>query len=348
MKEKGWMVLMKALFIGGTGTISSAISRLAVEKGWELYLLNRGNRIDCIPDGAKVITADINNEENVLSLIKDMKFDVVVDFIAFVPSQLERDLRLFSGRTKQFIFISSASAYQKPLSHYKITESTPLANPYWEYSRNKIACEELLIKEYRENGFPITIVRPSHTYDERSIPLAIHGKKGYWQVIDRIIKRKPVIIHGDGSSLWTVTHNTDFAKAFVGLMANPAALGEAVQITSDEVLTWDKIYDCIGNVLNIEVKKVHVTTDFLAACDPGYLGGLAGDKSNSVVFDNSKLKRLVPDYVAVTRFDQGVRLSIEYFLSHPELQIPDEEFDLFCDRVIKAQEEALKLFKSNV
>lgn len=339
---------MKALFIGGTGTISSAISRLAVQKGWELYLLNRGSRADRIPAGAKVITADINDEENVHMLIKDMKFDVVADFIAFVPSQLERDIRLFSGKTKQFIFISSASAYQKPLSHYRITESTPLANSYWEYSRNKIACEELLVKEYRKNGFPITIVRPSHTYDERSIPVAVHGKKGCWQVIDRIMKGRPVIIHGDGSSLWTVTHNTDFAKAFVGLMANSAALGEAVHITSDETLTWDKIYDYIGNALNVEVKKVHVATDFLAACDPDYTGTLTGDKSNSVVFDNSKIKRLVPDYAATTRFDQGVRLSVEYFLSHPELQVYDEEFDLFCDRIIRVQEEALRLFKSGV
>ncbi|MDP4088688.1 MAG: SDR family oxidoreductase [Bacillota bacterium] len=337
---------MKALFIGGTGTISSAITRLAVQKGWELYLLNRGNKMDRIPEGAKVITADINDEEKVAGLIKDIKFDVVADFIAFVPSQLERDIRLFSGKTRQFIFISSASAYQKPLSHYKITESTPLDNPYWEYSRNKIACEELLMKEYRNNGFPITIVRPSHTYDERSIPLAVHGKMGPWQVIDRIIKGKPVIIHGDGSSLWTVTHNSDFAKAFVGLMGNPGTLGEAVQITSDEALTWDKIYDCIGAALDVEVKKVHVTSDFLAACDSEFEGSLIGDKSNSVVFDNSKVKRLVPDYVAVTRFDQGVRLSIEYFLSHPELQVPDEEFDLFCDRVMRAQEEALRIFKS--
>lgn len=337
---------MKALFIGGTGILSSAISNLAVQKGWELYLLNRGNKMDRIPDGANVITADINDEGNVSALIKDMKFDVVADFIAFVPSQLERDIRLFSGKTKQFIFISSASAYQKPLSHYEITESTPLSNPYWEYSRNKIACEELLVNEYRQKGFPITIIRPSHTYDERSIPLAVEGKYGSWQVIDRIMKGKPVIIHGDGSSLWTVTHNTDFAKAFVGLMGNFAALGEAVQITSDEALTWDQIYDCVGNVLNMEVKKVHVTTDFLVACEPDYEGGLIGDKSNSVIFDNSKIKRLVPEYVATTRFDQGVRLSVNYFLSHPEHQIPDEEFDLFCDKIIKAQDEALRIFKS--
>lgn len=336
---------MKALFIGGTGIISTAISSLAVKKGWELYLLNRGLRPEKVPAGAHVIQADINDEAKVAELIKDMKFDVVADFIAFVPAQLERDIRLFTGKTRQFVFISSASAYQKPLSHYKITESTPLANPYWEYSRNKIACEERLMKEYRDNGFPITLIRPSHTYDERSLPLAVHGKKGSWQVIDRIMKGKPVLIHGDGSSLWTLTHNSDFAKAFTGIMGNAAAIGEAIHITSDESITWDKIYDCIGAALSVAVKKYHVTSDFLAACDQEFIGGLIGDKANTVVFDNSKIKRLVPDYVVTVRFDQGVRLCVDYLLSHPELQVPDEEFDQFCDKVIAVQEEALKQFK---
>lgn len=338
-------VIMKALFIGGTGTISTAISKLAVEKGWELYLLNRGNRSDRVPEGAKTITGDINDEQVVAELIKDLKFDVVADFIAFLPQQVERDIRLFSQKTKQFIFISSASAYQKPLSHYKITESTPLANPYWKYSRDKISCEEKLMKEYRENSFPVTIVRPSHTYSERSIPVAIHGKKGSWQVIDRIMKGKPVLVHGDGSSLWTLTHNSDFAKAFVGIMGNSAAVGEAIQITSDESITWDKIYDCIGLALDVEVKKVHVATDFLVACDADLEGGLVGDKANTVVFDNSKIKRLVPDFVATTRFDQGIRLCVEYILSHPELKVPDEEFDCFCDNIIEAQQKAVDLFK---
>ncbi|SHH89707.1 SDR family oxidoreductase [Clostridium grantii] len=337
---------MKALFIGGTGTISSAISKLAVEKNWDLYLLNRGNKTDRIPEKARVIKADINHEETVVELIKDMKFDVVVDFIAYSPEQIKRDIRIFSKKTKQFIFISSASAYQKPLSHYKITESTPLDNPYWKYSRDKIVCEEILMEEYRKNKFPITIVRPSHTYDERSIPTAIHGKKGSWQVIDRIIKGKPVIIHGDGSSLWTLTHSSDFAKAFVGLMGNGGAIGESVQITSDESLTWNRIYDCIGEALDVEVKKMHVSTDFLVACQADLEGGLVGDKSNSVVFDNTKIKRLVPDYVATTRFDQGVRQCVEYILSHPEVQVEDKEFDLFCDNVIKVQQHAEELFKN--
>ncbi|SKA73615.1 Nucleoside-diphosphate-sugar epimerase [Clostridium sp. USBA 49] len=337
---------MKALFIGGTGTISSAVSQLAVEKGWELYLLNRGNKKDNIPKGANIITADINDEKTVAELIKGMKFDVVADFIAFVPSHIERDIRLFSKNTKQFIFISSASAYQKPLLYYKINESTPLINPYWDYSRNKIACEDILMKEYRNNNFPITIIRPSHTYSKEKIPVAIHGEKGSWQVIDRIRKGKPVIIPGDGTSLWTLTYNLDFAKAFVGIMGNSAAIGETIHITSDEALTWNKIYDCIGEAFGVEVKKVHISSDFIIKCNPDFKGPLLGDKSNCAVFDNSKIKRLVPDFNATTRFDEGVKICAEYILSNPKLQVIDEEFDKFCDNIIEAQEKAIELFKN--
>ncbi len=333
---------MKALFIGGTGTISTAISRLAVEKGWDLYLLNRGTKKDFVPKGARLIQADINDTEKVLGKIGNMDFDVVADFIAFVPSHVERDIRLLKGRTRQYIFISSASAYQKPLSHYRITESTPLANPYWEYSRNKIACEERLMHEYRESGFPVTIIRPSHTYSATSVPVAIHGKKGSWQVIDRMLKGKPTLVQGDGSSLWTMTYCTDFAQAFCGIMANPAAIGENIHITSDESLTWNQIYDAIGAALNVEVNKFHVSTDFLIACNQELEGPLIGDKSNTVVFDNRKIKRLVPGFTATVRFDQGVRQCVDYLLSHPELQIPDEEFDRFCDRVVEVQKKAVE------
>ena len=336
---------MKALFIGGTGTISNAVSKLAAKNGWELYLLNRGNKSSIVPEGAKVLISDINNEVEVARLIKDIEFDVIADFIAFEPSQIQRDIRLFSKKTKQFIFISSASAYQKPLAHYKITESTPLSNPYWKYARDKIACEELLMSEYRSNSFPITIIRPSHTYGESSIPVAIRGEKGCFQVIDRIMKGKPVIIPGDGNSLWTITHNTDFAKAFVGIMGNQASIGEAIHITSDESITWNKIYDLIGDALNVKVIKYHVATDFLVKVQKDVEGGLAGDKANTVVFDNSKIKRLVPEYVATTRFDQGVKQSIKYILSHPQLQIEDDKFDKFCDNIIKSQEEAVIFFK---
>lgn len=332
---------MKALFIGGTGTISSAITKLLSEQGCELYLLNRGNRNEDFPANVNILQADINDEDYVSQLIQNLNFDVVADFIAFHPAQLERDYRLFQGKTKQFMFISSASAYQKPLSDYRITESTPLSNPYWEYSRNKIACEEYLMKQYRENGFPITIVRPSHTYDERSIPLGVHGKNGSWQVARRMLDNKPVIIHGDGTSLWTMTHNSDFAKGFIGLMGNIHAIGESVNITSDETLTWNQIYTAIADALGVELHAVHVSSEFLAICSTeDYRGGLIGDKANSVVFDNSKLKRLVPDFVATTRFDQGIKQTVKYILEHPEYQKEDKEFDMWCDKVILALESA--------
>ncbi|MBJ6360291.1 SDR family oxidoreductase [Paenibacillus sp. GCM10012307] len=333
---------MKALFIGGTGTISSAITRQLLEQGYELYLINRGRRNADLPAGAHIIQADIHDEAQVASLIEDMRFDVVADFIAFEPAHLERDYRLFKGKTKQFIFISSASAYQTPLSDYRVTESTPLSNPYWEYSRNKIACEDYLLRLYREEGFPITIVRPSHTYDERTIPLGVHGSNGTWQVAKRMMENKPVIIHGDGTSLWTMTHNRDFAKAFIGLMGNIHAIGESVQITSDESVTWNQIYEVIADALGVKLNAVHVSSEFLAACSKeDYRGSLLGDKSNTVVFDNAKIKRLVPDFVATTRMDQGIRETIAYILAHPELQTVDEEFDIWCDKVIGALDAAI-------
>lgn len=335
---------MKALFIGGTGTISTAITRQLAEQGWELYLVNRGKRELDLPSGSVTsLIGDINDEEHIKTLIQDFSFDVVVDFIAFVPEQLERDYRLFKDKTRQFIFISSASAYQTPLSDYRITEGTPLSNPRWEYSRNKIACEDYLMKLYREEGFPVTIVRPSHTYDERSIPLGVHGKIGSWSVAKRMLEGKPVIIHGDGTALWTMTHNSDFAKGFIGLMGNIHAIGEAVQITSDESLTWNQIYSSIAAALGVELKAVHIASDFLVETSTyDFEGGLLGDKANTVVFDNSKLKRLVPDFVATVRFDQGIRSTIENVLAHPELQKEDPDFDAWCDDVIEATNKAIK------
>lgn len=335
---------MNLLFIGGTGIISTAITKalLAKEEN-RLTLINRGNRNNALPSNATVIQADINNEAEVAEKIKGMSFDVVADFIAFEPAQLERDYRLFAGKTKQFIFISSASAYQKPLSHYQITESTPLANPYWAYSRNKIACEDYLMARYRKEGFPVTIVRPSHTYDERSVPLGVHGKNGSFQVVKRMLSGKPVIVHGDGTSLWTMTHNSDFAKAFLGLLGNIHAIGEAIQITSDETLTWNQIYSAIAGALEVPFRPYYVPSDFLnAAGSYDFEGGLIGDKANSVVFDNSKLKRLVPGFAATVRFDEGVAQTLRYVLSHEECQREDPEFDLWCDKVIKEMEEAKK------
>ena len=336
--------MRKALFIGGTGTISMAITRqLAAEKEWELYLLNRGNRKEELPEGVKVICGDVSDEEATKKALGDMKFDCVCDFIGFVPMQLERDYRLFRGRTKQFMYISSASAYQKPVGDFRITEGTPLANPYWEYSRNKIACEDLLMKWYREDGFPVTIIRPSHTYDERNVPMGVHGDKGSYQVLKRMMEGKPILVHGDGTSLWTMTHNSDFAKGFIGLMGNVHAIGEFYQITCDETLTWNQIYQAIADVLGVEYKPYYVSSDFLdAAGKYDFRGGLIGDKANCVVFDNTKLKRAVPGLSMNVRFEQGVRKTIEYVLSHPECQVEDPEFDAWCDKVISELEEAKK------
>lgn len=338
---------MKALFIGGTGTISMAITRaLAEDANWELYLLNRGNRNTDLPENVTVLQADISDEAACATLLKDYSFDVVCDFIGFVPEQLERDYRLFTGKTKQFMYISSASAYQKPVTDYRITEETPLENPYWEYSRNKILCEDYLLKMYREEGFPVTIIRPSHTYDERSIPLGVHGDNGSWQVIQRMREGKPVIIHGDGTSLWTLTHNSDFAKGFIGLMANNSAIGQIYQITGDESLTWNQIYATIAEQMNVELVPYYVSSAFLAEIGPyDFTGSLIGDKANTVVFDNTKLKEAVPDFHADIPFKQGLKQALDYILNHPEYQIPDPEFDKWCDKVIDTLEETKNRLK---
>jgi nucleoside-diphosphate-sugar epimerase len=344
---------MKALFIGGTGTISSAISRLAVEKDWQLFHLNRGNRKNEFK-GVTQIECDIRTEEETAirkklekALGNDKYFDVVADFIAFVPDHVQKDFNIFNGLCRQFFFISSASAYQKPLSSYLVTESTPLANPLWRYSRDKIACENFLMERYRECGFPVTIIRPSHTYDERSVPLGVHGKNGSWQVLKRMIKGKPVIIHGDGASLWTMTHNSDFASAFVRLMGNIHAIGEAIHITSDESVTWNQIYKIIADALNVELRAVHIASELLDECSGGqydFKGSLLGDKANSVVFDNTKLKRLVPDFCAKVRVDQGIKMTVNNILNNSELQIEDPEFDQWCDKIIAVVENAKAAF----
>ncbi|MDR2471043.1 MAG: NAD-dependent epimerase/dehydratase family protein [Treponema sp.] len=344
---------MKALFIGGTGTISAAVSRRVLELGWDLWLLNRGNRppeswgAPAGPGTLRLINCDISGEEGAAASLAGLDFDVAADFIAYTPEEVRRDIRLLRGKTAQYIFISSASAYQKPLASYLVNEGTPLANPYWEYSRQKIACEECLQSARREEGFPVTIVRPSHTYDERRVPLGVHGKGGSWQVVKRILEGKPVIIHGDGTSLWTMTHNTDFARAFTSLMGNRRALGEAVQITSGETLCWNQIYEAIAAALGKPLRAIHVSSEFLALAGPDYdfTGSLTGDKAVSVVFDNARLKALAPDFCARVRFDQGIRDTLAHILAHPELQIPDPEFDRFCDRIAAAREKALEEFR---
>ena len=334
---------MKVLVIGGTGVISSAVvKKLMQEKENEVWLLNRGNKV--VPEGVHPLIADINDEEKVKDLIKDLSFDAVCEFIGYTPYQVGRDYRLFKEKTKQYIYISSASAYHKPAADYRISEGTTLANPYWQYSRDKIACEEYLMKKYREEGFPVTIVRPSHTYGDRNIPLGVHGKNGFYQVIRRMQEGKPVIIQGDGRSLWQLTYSEDFAVGFCGLIGNPQALGEAFHITGDEVLTWDQIYQTIADALGVELRPYHVSSQFLAAAGKRYgydfEGSLIGDKAVSVVFDNRKIKRLVPEMGTHVPFCKGVRKALAYVLSHPEEYREDPEFDRWCDKVIDVLEKA--------
>ncbi|WP_410512007.1 SDR family oxidoreductase [Paenibacillus sp. BR2-3] len=327
---------MKVLFIGGTGLISQAVSKLAVERGVELYLFNRGQRDEFVPEGAKVILGDIRDQKEAAAALDEYEFDVVVDWIAFTPVHVQTDIDLFAGKTKQYIYISSASAYQKPQRHYLVTEETPLENPYWQYSRDKIACEQLLLEAHRSSGFPVTIVRPSHTYGDTAIPAALTSWQHPWSLVDRIRKGLPIVIHGDGTSLWTLTHNSDFAKAFVGLLGHPEAVGEAVHITSDEVLNWNQIYSTIGQAAGAVPNVVHISTDFITACTPpGTADGLIGDQAVSIVFDNSKIKRLVPDYEATVPFFEGIKQTLSWFEKHPEQCTVDPEWSALVDTLIK-------------
>ncbi|MGD0338645.1 MAG: SDR family oxidoreductase [Bacteroidota bacterium] len=300
---------MNVLFIGGTGFISTAVSKEAIKRGMNLYLLNRGLQKIVIP-GSHSVIADVHKPQDVINALKNLQIDVAVDWIAFTPEDIERDLALFHDRIKQFIFISSASAYQKPPTHYIVTESTPLHNPYWDYSRNKIACEQRLMQAHHETGFPVTIVRPSFTYD-RYIPVAIGGF-GCYTLADRMKKGKPIIVHGDGSSLWVMTHAEDFACGFLGLVGNNQAVGHAFHITSDEVLTWNQIYQTIAGALGVEANMVYIPSDFIIRVAPQLTGTLMGDKTWSVVFDNSKIKSFVPGFQSVIPFREGIRRTVAW------------------------------------
>ncbi len=323
---------MKVLFIGGTGNISTSVSRLAVEQGIDLYLLTRGSRKVSIA-GAKVLAADIFNHDEVRHLVKTHDWDVVVNWIAFTEEDVTRDITLFRGRTKQYIFISSASAYQKPVSYPIITESTPLANPYWEYSRNKIACENRLMRAYRDEGFPVTIVRPSHTYDT-VIPAAIGGWTEY-TMIDRMKKKKPIIVHGDGTSLWVLTHAEDFAKGFNGLLGNRQAVGHAFHITSDEILTWNQIYDIIADAAGTAAEKIFIPSETIGRFNEDYIGGLLGDKANSVIFDNAKIKTFVPGYTATIPFYKGIHRTLGWFEENESRKIINPETNKFMDMLVE-------------
>jgi nucleoside-diphosphate-sugar epimerase len=327
---------MKALFIGGTGTISSACSQVALERGLELTLFNRGQSGKrSVPAGARLIHGDIRDPEAARRALAGQEFDVVVDFVAFTPAQVQQDVELFRGRTGQYIFISSASAYQKPPLGLPISESTVLRNPVWAYSQAKIACEDLLLHAYRQDGFPATIVRPSHTYDRAYLPL-----EGGYTVIDRLRRGKKVVIHGDGTSLWVLTHHLDLARAFVGLLGNPHAIGESYHITSDELLTWNQIYATLAAAAGVAPNWVHVPSECIAAYDGDWGDGLLGDKAHSVIFDNTKIKRAVPGWAATIPFAQGAREIIAWHEADPARQVVDARFDALLDRIIAAAEAA--------
>ncbi|WP_045826888.1 SDR family oxidoreductase [Teredinibacter turnerae] len=325
---------MKVLFIGGTGNISTACSCLAVETGIELWHLNRGKTGNQI-QGVKTLVADINDRAALEDVLADHVWDCVVDWIAFTPEQVQRDIELFSGKTEQFIFISSASCYQSPPDSPVITEHTPLNNPYWQYSRDKIACEMLLLKAHKDIGFPVTIVRPSHTYSN-VIPIAIGGWEEY-TAIERMKRGLPVVVHGDGSSLWVLTHSEDFAQGFNGLIGRQESIGESYHITSDEVLTWNQIYQQIADALGVEAKLVHVTSDRICRYDPEYVGPLLGDKTASVIFDNSKIRQLVPDFQCTTPFAEGIKTTLEWFEADPTRQTVSDAANKMMDELIASE-----------
>jgi nucleoside-diphosphate-sugar epimerase len=328
---------MKVLFIGGTGIISTAVSRLAVARGIDLWLLNRGRR-NVTVEGAHAVVADVGDAASVAAALGNERFDAIVDWVAYVPQDVERDLVLFGPRTKQYVFISSASAYEKPPRSPFITESTPLKNPFWEYSRNKIACEDLLVRAYREHDFPATIVRPSLTYDS-VLPIAVGGW-GCATLLDRLKSGRPLIVHGDGTSLWTVTHANDFAKGFVPLLGHPAAIGQCFHITSDEVLTWNRIYATIADAVGVSAEVVHVPSDFIAKIDPETGAGLLGDKAHSVIFDNSKIRRYVPEFVATIPFHEGIRKTLAWFSADARRWVVNREVHESMDRIIAAWRKA--------
>jgi nucleoside-diphosphate-sugar epimerase len=332
---------MRILFIGGTGNISSAAARLAIEQGFDLTLLNRGTREQIA--GARTIHASITDEATVATALGSSKYDAVVNWIAFTPEDIERDLRLLRDRTNQYLFISSASCYKKPVEHYPITENTPLDNLYWDYSRQKIACEERLWQAHAEEHLQVTIVRPSLTYGNTIIPLPTNSWQPYaYTVVDRLQRGAKVVIPGDGTSLWVLTHNTDFAKGLVGLLGNSRALGEAYHITSDEVLTWNQVYDAVADAAGVRPNFIHIASNFIVSCLPEKLGTLIGDKSNSVIFDNNKIKTAVPGFAATTRFKDGIRQTIAWFDERPKRRLIDDAANDRWDRLIAAYEAGLK------
>ncbi len=324
---------MKVLFIGGTGIISSACSQRALEQGIDLWLLNREQSVRPVPAGARVLRGDARDPAAVRAALGDHSFDAVVDWIAFTPAHVEADLERFRGRTGQYVFISSASAYQTPPAALPVTESTVLDNPYWQYSRDKIACEERLLRAYREEKYPVTIVRPSHTYDCTTVPV-----DGGWTAIDRMRRGQRVIVHGDGTSIWTLTHHADFARGFVGLLGNAHAIGEVFQLTSDDWLTWNQIFGILARAAGAEPRLVHVPSDLIAAYDPAWGAGLLGDKAHSMIFDNAKIKRLVPEFVCQVPFSRGAEEIVAWHDADPARRQVNAAFNATCERLLAAMD----------
>jgi nucleoside-diphosphate-sugar epimerase len=323
--------MMKVLFIGGTGNISTQTSLRCIQLGIELTLLTRGTREISIP-GARFISGDIN-QASTQELLAKHQWDAVVNWIAFTAADVERDIKLFNKHTKQYIYISSASCYQKPVSNPFITESTPLANPWWQYSRDKIAGEDSLLRAYREIGFPMCIVRPSLTYDT-VIPLPF-GAWNNFNVIERIKQGKPIIVQGDGTSLFTITHASDFAKGFVGLLGLDTSIGHAFHITSDESLTWDQINHAVAAAVGVVPNLVHIPSDYIAHVAPEYTGTLLGDKSHSVIFNNSKIKQFVPNFCATVPFNLGIKNTLNWFMEKPERQTIDQQNESTINRIVQ-------------
>ena len=324
---------LSVLILGGTGTISTEVVRRAVAVGHRVTVVNRGQSAgsgrQALPPEVQVLTADVRDTAAVRAAIGPREFDVVADFLGFVPDQVRDDIELFSGRTGQYIFISSASAYQTPPARLPVTESTPLRNPFWRYSQDKIACEDLLVATYRETGFPVTIVRPSHTYDATSVPL-----DGGWTVVDRMRRGLPVVVPGDGTSLWTLTHSRDFAVAFVGLFGDPRTLGQAFHITADEALPWNRIFTDLARAAGVEPTLVHVPSDVIARHDADIGAGLLGDKAHSMVFDNSLVRTIVPGWRALTPFAQGAREIVAWHDADPRRQQIDERLNALFDKLV--------------
>ncbi len=330
---------MKILFIGGTGAISTACSREILRRGHELWLLNRGTRPERVPEGAKQLIADARDPDQVRSAIYGLTFDCVVNWVAFEPSHVRQDVELFSGLTGLYIFISSAAVYLKPPPHWLITEETPTGNPWWPYAQNKIACEKYLAEAFEKDRFPVTIVRPSHTYSDGWVPTPI-GSRDY-TVARRILDGRAVISPGDGQSLWTLTHSEDFAVGFSGLLEAEGIEGETFHITSDEARTWDTFYKMIGEALGAEPHIIHLPSEFVHEVSPSIGQGLLGDKAWSMVFDNSKLKSLIPEFSARVPFNEGIRRSLAWFNADPERQVVDQKRDREIDKIVTSWRDIL-------